>query len=620
MQYSWLDWRCLCALGWIGACVSISVTACQGSDEPVREGVPDSTSTGGDSSDGGSGGSAPAGNTSTAQGGSAGSAAGADGLGGGAGEAGSGNADDEQRISDGDVHVLLNPYGETPLAALLVVDTGALNLDAVRVIEITVEGQRGGEPLKATLDVTSESYFDSFDASDLVQDDQLGIPVLGLFQSAQNRVTFRIGDGTAWAVGNATIEVGEVYSDTVTVHRADSSAMEPGFTFVGGPGGAARVYDRRGELRWVGPRILHIAEDGNVLVGLRKINWLGKTLKRWSLPETLSFHHDSLELAGGHLLVCADNAATTVRDGQGQEVSSIHDYVVELDEQSNIVDAWDLREFLDVDRQTVSIRGGDWVHVNTIAYDAESHSLYVSCRYQGLVKISGRSAPGAAPESGKSLEWILAPHMGWGLAGADGSGPLDPNDYLLTAVDSSGAAYDGDVQNNLAAPSPEDDDFHWPIGEHGIVLAGRDGERLSVLTFDNQASFLFDGQDSINNGSSFDQVGDLSNDRSEEPYSAMIMYEIDEKAMTVRQSFSYGEEQPELYGSYNGGVNLFARTGNLMMISNGSSQHLADLGLNPHLVELSAQGDVVFHLELEDTELSAYRGGRVDLYHPAPPR
>jgi hypothetical protein len=263
----------------------------------------------------------------------------------------------------------------------------------VSVVELELDAQRGGEALKATLDVNSEAYRLNFDASDLMRDDQMAVPVLGLFQNAENRITFRLGDGDAWATGEATIRVGTVYSELVTVHHAKPSAMEPGFTFVAGPDGStSRVYDERGELRWAGPTIMRIAEDGNLLVGMSKLNWLGKTGKEWTLPDTLTFHHDSLELEGGHLLACVDNSETTIENAQGNEVASTHDYVVELDEDSKIVDAWDLREFLDVDRQTISNRGADWAHVNSIAYNAENQVLYVSSRYQGLLKLSGRSA------------------------------------------------------------------------------------------------------------------------------------------------------------------------------------------------------------------------------------
>ena len=352
-----------------------------------------------------------------------------------------------------------------------------------------------------------------------------------------------------------------------------------------------------------------------MLSGTEKLNWLGQTLRSWPLPEHLSFHHDAQELQNGHLIVAVTDRTTTVKTASGEMVTSVEDAIVEVDPAGEVIEYWDLREFLDVDRQTVSNRGADWAHVNTIAFDESRDALYVSSRYQGVMVLVGRHAAGDPVTAGKSLSWVFAPHLGWGAAGAEGELGSSPVDALLTATDRAGTAYDLEVQANLSAPPGAGDDFHWPIGQHGLLVE-REGQNVALTTFNNQASFIFDGPDSIDNGSTFTQWGDLANDRSAQPYSAVVRYSIDEEAKTVSEEFSFGADMSEFYGSFNGGVKRMKSTGNLLTNSNGSSQHEEQLGLNNHIVELTAEGAPIYHLEIVNPTISAYRAGRLVFYRP----
>jgi hypothetical protein len=152
------------------------------------------------------------------------------------------------------------------------------------------------------------------------------------------------------------------------------------------------------------------------------------------------------------------------------------------------------------------------------------------------------------------------------------------------------------------------------MGQHGLHITSREENKLSLLTFNNQASVILDGEGTINNLI----YGNKGNDRSKEPYSMMVEYEIDEEAMTVRQKWSYGEYMPEYYCSYRSGTDVLLETGNRLLFTCGSDRsNSIENPFNPHFVEVTEDGDVVYHLEIEDTDLSVYRGTRVDLYHPA---
>jgi arylsulfate sulfotransferase len=109
----------------------------------------------------------------------------------------------------------------------------------------------------------------------------------------------------------------------------------------------------------------------------------------------------------------------------------------------------------------------------------------------------------------------------------------------------------------------------------------------------------------------------LEGDRSGEPYSQIIEYEIDEEDMTVRRLWSFGEGERDLYGSRNSGVAYLKTTGNRLLITSGLDEtDIVGDPHNPHIIEVTENGEIVFDLEIQGTGLSAYQGGRVSLYHP----
>ncbi len=516
--------------------------------------------------------------------------------------------------------VLVNPYESAPLAAVVKVARPGLEPADVRTITVTVHAiPDGAEDLTATLDVQSDAFRTNFDMSDLLDPGEVGIPVLGLYAGALNRVSFAVETAGERFEGEVDIEtepIQDLDGEIVTLEVLDADRMTPGWTYLDD-----RVYDSEGNLRWYGKSVLQVMQNGNILWKVKEKNWLGKTVRAWTLPSTMSWHHDSIELPGGNIVACVNNATNQVVTVDGETVASLSDYVVELDRDTGqVVNAWDFREFLDVNRQTVIANDTDWLHMNTVWYDGTTDTLIMSGRYQGIVKVTRGGIQGAGANAGKRLVWILAPHLDWGMAGWNGRGDIDPNDYLLTAVDSSGSPYPEEVQNNLAPPAPDRDDFHWPVGQHGLAIVPRDDGLLSLLVFDNQASFIFDGEGTVDNGVSWTAQGDLSNDRSLTPYSLIIEYVIDEDAMTVREAWSYGVDVPDLYGSHHCGVRYFADTGNRLMVSSGFDQHdQVDNPYNPVVLEFAPNGDLVFRLEIENTDFAAYRAGRIDLYHPGGP-
>ncbi len=516
-----------------------------------------------------------------------------------------------------DIRYTLDPYDFNPLVAAVAVTHDDLAPGAVERITVTVKGQgEGAEDFTGTLRPRSEAYQTNFDMDDLLEDGEVGIPVLGLYPGVDNEVEFELLTDTRAFTGSARIPAAPVpftATEEVSVDLPDPDAVAPGWIHINN-----RVYDNRGRLRWVADgtqgRITNMRESGLIITwNIDERTVMGKLVygREAILPEPFYVHHDSIEIPNGDLIACAGNNETEILHGDGTAEISKSDTVLELDaETSEIVNRWDLREFLDVDRYTLASPRPDWAHMNTVAYDALDDSIIVSNRYQGVLKMTRNGRQGDAANQGKALVWILAPHLDWGMAGWNGGGEIDPNDYLLTAVDSDGEPYAAEVQDNLAAPDPARDPFHWPVGQHGLRIIHREEGIVHLMMFDNFASTIFDGPGTTNNA----LKRDTSNDRGR--YSLLVVYEIDEAAMTVRQIWSWGEDDPDLFGSFASGVNLF-ENGNRFVISNGVDMaNTRENPMNPQAVELTPDGEVVFRLQIRETELDAYRGGRIDLYHP----
>jgi len=515
--------------------------------------------------------------------------------------------------------VLVDPYGEAPLTAVVVVSNPYLIADQIESMQVHIDPTTGPcDAVTWNYEPQTDEYRAVFSTDDLTEGSEFGVPVLGLCLESLHTVSIEMQTSTTLFTAEVEIEIG--YIDTlsdeivnVTIH--DAEAMAEGWTWAND-----HVFDADGNLRWYGPYIFSILMNGNLLPRdqLSEYNWLGRKVREFNLPGYLNPHHDSIELPNKNRVVCVSNPQTPIITAQGEQVSSVEDYVVELDfETSNIVNAWDFREFLDVDRNTVVAKDTDWLHMNTVIYIEEDDSILISGRYQGIVKITRGGQHGPDANTNKDLEWILAPHLDWGQSGWDGLGDYDPNEYLLTAVDSKGVPYPEDVQKNIAIPDENLDEFHWPLGHHGFYVRTLDNGMLRVLVFSNQGSFIFDGEGSINNGATDDVQGDLSNDRSKVPYSLAIEFEIDEEARTVRQVWAFGHNRPELYGSSRSGVNYFPETGTRMMITSGADQQ--DPDNNPkdlHVVEVDEDGNEVFHLSGSNIDVFGYRGGRVTLDRP----
>jgi arylsulfate sulfotransferase len=462
-------------------------------------------------------------------------------------------------VNGADVSVMVNPYGNAPLSALVIVaSTAGIDPSLVSSMKVAVPNRDGSEMIGVLLPHDPD-YPEAFGTSDLgsIPAGATVIPILGLYPDETNHVVAYLYDdaeGKMYVVSaDITTSFAGDTSDTYrdgypSVEFTHPAASRPaGMTLVSlyMGAGAAHVtrpfaFDHDGVIRWalrldgIGDQALpdERLANGTLVLGagthLYAYNMLGRQVHDWNLGGYgYSQHHDAAEITegphAGDLLVPVDKIGLTTKE----------DFIIELGRDGTLVQAWDLRQVLDVSRMNLVNNTSDWLHVNAVTYDPADDSLIVSGRSQGIFKV----------DRSNHLKWIVAPHQGWGAAGPAGEG-ADTSAYLLTAVSPSGTPYAPDVQEGRAGV----DDaltFDWPWGQHAVLLRSPG----DLLVFDNGFNRHFSGSDL---------------------FSRAVEYRVDEARMTVSQEWQYGRGRgSDFYSFIVGDVDMAAGTG-IVVVSPGA--------------------------------------------------
>jgi arylsulfate sulfotransferase len=423
-----------------------------------------------------------------------------------------------------DPDVYLNPSQRNPLSA-----------------EITF-GTRGNATasIKVLGDIPIEKEFSS--VGDLHH-----VPVLGLYPNHENKVILTVSKENVDVSDTLLIQTEPLpdFLPTPEINVLNESQMEPGMHFnevhIGNAGTFNThpiIFDNNGDIRWY----MDLSEHGKITwpiqfndddtffavygVTIFEYDMLGNELNR-TVVEGNEMHHEVIKLPNDNYVVAVSRLGINMIKN-GEEMKSVEDYIIEVDPTTGtIVTEWDMAEVLDVNRTTLTDGGVDWFHMNAIWYDESDESLIVSGRNQGLVKVNWDN----------ELQWILAPHKGWGKAGRfEKTEETAP--YLLTAVSQNGEAFPEDIQSG----DRESNQFSWSWGQHAPLILPNG----NLLVFDNGYNRNFGAAPS---------------------YSLAIEYEIDEENMTVQEVWRYGQQQgDELYSSIISDVDYLPQTGNRLFV------------------------------------------------------
>ena len=273
-----------------------------------------------------------------------------------------------------------------------------------------------------------------------------------------------------------------------------------------------------------------------------KYDLLGREIYNRALPPGYAdYSHANDNMQNGHNLLRVSSA--DYRRADDKRVHTVRDVIIEVDKDGGVVDEWKLMEILDPYRdnvikvldqgavclnidaskagQTLSAEelakqeaegvfgdvagvgpGRNWAHVNSVDYDPTDDSIIISSRHQSAVIKIGRD---------KKVKWILSSPEGWKKGWAEKV--LKPVDAKGNPIKCEGSKCEGG--------------FDWTWTQHTAWRIDSKSEpgKLFITVFDNG-----------------DSRGMEQPALPEDKYTRGVIYKIDEKAGTVEQVWTVGED------------------------------------------------------------------------------
>ena len=455
--------------------------------------------------------------------------------------------------------VVFNPYLINPLCALVLFKTK----DKVAPT-LTVHGKRyERENITHTFPAATDHF----------------LPVLGLYEDFDNKVTIALPDGTSKTLTITTDKLPEDVCRCINI-QATLDYLGDDIMFLTPAGkNLPTAYDYKGDIRWMLTENtmfdIKRMKNGNIVTGssrfchmpynstgMIEINLLGKIYKEYRMPG--NYHHDHFEMEDGNILACTQDFG---RD-------TVEDMLVLIDRNTgDILKTWDYKTILPQDvAGSGSQDAHDWFHNNAVWYDKKTNSISLSGRHQdAVINIDY--------DTGK-LNWIIGDPEGW---------PEDmQKKYFFKPV--------GDLSK-----------FDWQYEQHACLITPSG----DVMCFDNGQYRAKKKENYIKNQQNF---------------SRGVRYRIDTDKMEIEQVWQDGKERgQEFFSAYICNVEYYDE-GHYMIHSGGigrengqaSDQLGAFLDMKNPLHELRSitveekDGVVLYQLE---TEGNFYRAEKLQLYH-----
>ncbi len=440
-------------------------------------------------------------------------------------------------LGKADIQILENPESWNPLAA-------KLNVKTLRPVRLGYK-VLGPSPFQYLYDEPGKDQ---------------NLQILGLYPSSTNQVELQILDANASILFSDTISIQtddlNIDISERKIRIANKAQMEEGFTLVSSRNHNAPnipyMIDAEGSVRWLldfsaHPILNNLAYDvgmeqlknGNLYFGdwttdaIYEIDFIGNIINSWDL-KGYDFHHNVEEKPNGNFLVTVTDFNSFHINGN----STIEDIILELDRNSgDIVNIWDLKESLDENRisliNNLNNNPIDWAHTNAVIFDPSDNGIIVSCRTQGVAKLSETN----------ELQWVLAAHEGW----SDNRSGQDLNDFLLQPLDANGMKITDEA---ILQGQENHPDFEWSWYQHAPVLHS-DG---SLYLFDNGGPNRNFGNSTL--------------------YSRAVGYKINGQEKTVQQIWQYGKERGQAcYSSFLSDVDILEKSNNILFAPGASVQH-----------------------------------------------
>lgn len=289
-------------------------------------------------------------------------------------------------------NIILNPYGNSPLTALVLFETEQ-EFDA----KVTITGKDKLTTYTHTFSKTKEHY----------------LPIYGLYADFNNKIIIECGNNKK-EIYIQTEKLPENMILPTSIKANKSKLTNDLYFYTPSSSGYTVAYDVNGEVRWYLTNYalwkIDRLQNGHLLVsterlinnpyymtGLYEIDLLGKIYTEFSLEG--GYHHDYYEMENGNLLVASDDF--------DNEDGTVEDYIVELDRTTGkIIKTFDLKKVLNMeDGQSENYTSYDWFHNNSVWYDKKTDSITLSGRHQdAVINISYQTG---------ELNWIIGDSTNW---------------------------------------------------------------------------------------------------------------------------------------------------------------------------------------------------------------
>lgn len=289
-------------------------------------------------------------------------------------------------------NIILNPYGNSPLTALVLFETEK-ELD----VKVTITGKDKLTTYTHTFSKTKEHY----------------LPIYGLYADSNNKIIIECGNNKK-EIYIQTEKLPENMILPTSIKANKSKLTNDLYFYTPSSSGYTVAYDVNGEVRWYLTNYalwkIDRLQNGHLLVsterlinnpyymtGLYEIDLLGKIYTEFSLEG--GYHHDYYEMENGNLLVASDDF--------NNEDGTVEDYIVELDRTTGkIIKTFDLKKVLNMeDGQSENYTSYDWFHNNSVWYDKKTDSITLSGRHQdAVINISYQTG---------ELNWIIGDSTNW---------------------------------------------------------------------------------------------------------------------------------------------------------------------------------------------------------------
>lgn len=293
-------------------------------------------------------------------------------------------------------NIILNPYGNSPLTALVLFET-----ENKVSPKVTIKGKDELSTFTHNFKENTKHY----------------LPIYGLYADYENEIIIEYEENDKVVKKSFTIQTDKLPENMVlpTDVKADKKNLTNDLYFYTPSSvGYTSAYDVNGDVRWYLNnyalwRIKRL-ENGHLLIsterlinnpyymtGLYEMDLLGKIYTEFSLEG--GYHHDYYEMENGNLLVASDDFYNSS--------GTVEDFIVELDRKTGkVVKTFDLKDILNMqDGQSENWSDYDWFHNNSVWYDKKTNSITLSGRHQdAVINIDY--------ESGK-LNWIIGDKTNW---------------------------------------------------------------------------------------------------------------------------------------------------------------------------------------------------------------